>query len=62
MKNNYKVAGAISVLLGVLALAVSPVMPGPPPFPDDGSGGNIASNLVPGPMPFPDDGAGGNIA
>ncbi len=73
MKKNYKVAGAFAVLLGMAVLAVSPVLSGPFPFPDDSAGGNIASgpfpfpddsaggNLKSGPFPFPDDSAGGNI-
>jgi hypothetical protein len=74
MKKNCKVAGAVAVLFGFGALAISPVVQGPPPFPDGDSGGNIAQGPPPfpdgdsggniiahGPWPFPDDSAGGNI-
>lgn len=75
MKKSYKVAGASAVLLGLFALAISPVVQ--PPFPDDenGPGGNIVTfqppfpddengpggNIIAHSFPFPDDSVGGNI-
>jgi hypothetical protein len=43
MKMSQKLA-ALLVLVGALAVAISPVVPGPFPFPDDSAGGNIVSN------------------
>lgn len=72
MKKANKFAAVIATILGLVALAISPV--GPAPFPDDSAGSNIAvgpapfpddsagGNLKVGPAPFPDDSAGGNLA
>ena len=65
MIKNQKFLACVAVL-SVVALAfvlsLSPVVPGPWPFPPDDNGGNLtAGSVVPGPWPFPPDDNGGNL-